>query len=103
MKTRALSKRRFVHVFIGIFIDLLHDFGYTQFEHMPKEVGVVSRQLDGYKEKFMGNVLSIHISDERGTTKTDVAEVKVLEGWGLQGDAHGGECDRQVAFSLLRP
>ena len=46
----------------------------------------------------MGNVLSIHVSAERGIIKTDVAEVKVLEGWGLEGDAHGGEWDRQVSI-----
>lgn len=46
----------------------------------------------------MGNVLSIHVSAERGILKTDVAEVKVLEGWGLEGDAHGGEWDRQVSI-----
>ncbi|TGE38854.1 MOSC domain-containing protein [Desulfosporosinus fructosivorans] len=45
----------------------------------------------------MGNVLSIHVSAERGIIKTDVAEVKVLEGWGLEGDAHGGDWDRQVS------
>ena len=43
----------------------------------------------------MGNVLSIHVSDVRGIVKTDVAEVKVLEGWGLEGDAHGGNWDRK--------
>lgn len=46
----------------------------------------------------MGNVLSIHVSAERGIIKTDVAEVKVIEGWGLEGDAHGGEWDRQVSI-----
>ena len=45
----------------------------------------------------MGNVLSIHVSAERGVIKTDVAKVKVLEGWGLEGDAHGGDWDRQVS------
>jgi len=46
----------------------------------------------------MGHVLSIHVSTERGTIKNDVSEVKVLEGWGLEGDAHGGEWDRQVSI-----
>lgn len=45
----------------------------------------------------MGNVLSIHVSAERGIIKTDVTEVKVLKGWGLEGDAHGGDWDRQVS------
>jgi MOSC domain-containing protein YiiM len=46
----------------------------------------------------MGYVLSIHISAQRGTIKTDIAEVKVVEGWGLEGDAHGGEWNRQVSI-----
>lgn len=46
----------------------------------------------------MAKVLSIHVSDKRGTAKNDVAEVKVLEGWGLEGDAHGGNWDRQVSI-----
>jgi len=46
----------------------------------------------------MGNVLSIHISAKRGIIKTDVTEVKVIEGWGLEGDAHGGDWDRQVSI-----
>lgn len=46
----------------------------------------------------MANVLSIHVSSERGIVKSDVVEVKVLEGWGLEGDAHGGDWDRQVSI-----
>lgn len=45
----------------------------------------------------MGKVLSIHVSAERGIMKNDVKEVRVLEGWGLEGDAHGGNWDRQVS------
>ncbi len=45
----------------------------------------------------MGKVLSIHISSERGVVKTDIQKVEVLEGWGLEGDAHGGDWDRQVS------
>jgi MOSC domain-containing protein YiiM len=46
----------------------------------------------------MGKVLSIHISPERGTVKSDVQEVLVVKGWGLEGDAHGGDWDRQVSI-----
>lgn len=46
----------------------------------------------------MGTVLSIHISDVRGVDKTDVESIQVLEGWGLAGDAHGGDWDRQVSI-----
>ncbi|TEB05084.1 MOSC domain protein [Pelotomaculum schinkii] len=46
----------------------------------------------------MGKILSINISAERGIEKTSVSKVQVLEGWGLEGDAHGGEWDRQVSL-----
>jgi len=45
----------------------------------------------------MGKVLSINISPERGTDKTSIEEGMILEGWGLEGDAHGGNWDRQVS------
>lgn len=46
----------------------------------------------------MGKVLSINISSIRGIDKTSTDEVKVIEGWGLEGDAHGGDWDRQVSI-----
>jgi MOSC domain-containing protein YiiM len=46
----------------------------------------------------MGTVLSIHISNVRGIDKSDVTSVHVLNGWGLAGDAHGGDWDRQVSI-----
>ena len=46
----------------------------------------------------MGTVLSLHISPKRGTVKNDVPEADIVEGWGLQGDAHGGDWDRQVSI-----
>ncbi|MCM1565225.1 MAG: MOSC domain-containing protein [Dehalobacter sp.] len=46
----------------------------------------------------MGKVLSIHISPERGTVKSDVQEALIIKGWGLEGDAHGGDWDRQVSI-----
>ncbi len=46
----------------------------------------------------MGKVISINISAERGIDKTSVGEVMVVEGWGLEGDAHGGDWDRQVSI-----
>lgn len=46
----------------------------------------------------MGKVLSLHISLERGTVKNNISEIDIVEGWGLQGDAHGGDWDRQVSI-----
>lgn len=46
----------------------------------------------------MGKVLALNISSVRGVNKTSVNEVKIIEGWGLEGDAHGGDWDRQVSI-----
>jgi MOSC domain-containing protein YiiM len=46
----------------------------------------------------LGKVLSLHIGTERGVDKNCVPEVVLVNGWGIQGDAHGGEWDRQVSI-----
>lgn len=46
----------------------------------------------------MGKVIAINVSSVRGVDKTSIDEVKVVEGWGLEGDAHGGDWDRQVSI-----
>ncbi|WP_353852650.1 MOSC domain-containing protein [Dehalobacter restrictus] len=49
----------------------------------------------------MGKVLSIYVGKVRGIEKTRVDSVKIIEGWGLEGDAHGGGWDRQVSISPI--
>ncbi|WP_081410898.1 ankyrin repeat domain-containing protein [Desulfotruncus alcoholivorax] len=46
----------------------------------------------------MGKVLAINVSKVKGIEKTSVEQVEVVEGWGLKGDAHGGDWDRQVSI-----
>lgn len=46
----------------------------------------------------MGKVLAINISEVRGIVKDSVEEVNVIENWGLEGDAHAGDWDRQVSI-----
>jgi len=46
----------------------------------------------------MGEVLSVNISEIKGIVKNSVAEINVIENWGLEGDAHGGNWDRQVSI-----
>lgn len=49
----------------------------------------------------MGKVVSLNISDERGTEKRQVESVDVIEGFGIEGDAHAGNWDKQVSiFSI---
>lgn len=45
-----------------------------------------------------GKVLSINISNKRGVEKKPVEQVNVIEDWGLEGDGHGGDWDRQVSI-----
>lgn len=46
----------------------------------------------------MGKILSINVGAQKGIAKTSIKEVNVLEDWGLEGDAHGGDWDRQVSI-----
>ncbi len=46
----------------------------------------------------MGKVVSLNISEERGTEKTQVPSVNVIEKFGIEGDAHAGNWDRQVSI-----
>ncbi len=46
----------------------------------------------------MGKVISLNISKKRGTEKTQVSSVNVIEGFGIEGDAHAGNWDRQISI-----
>lgn len=46
----------------------------------------------------MGKVVSLNISDKRGTEKKQVVSVNVIEGFGIEGDAHAGDWDKQVSL-----
>ena len=43
-------------------------------------------------------IVSISTSPKKGTVKKQVASARLLEGHGLEGDAHAGEWHRQVSF-----
>ncbi len=45
-----------------------------------------------------GKVIAISISKEKGVPKENVSEVKVIENFGIEGDAHSGPWHRQVSF-----
>ena len=46
----------------------------------------------------MGKVMGICISEKRGTQKKEIGEANIVEGWGIEGDAHGGNWHRQVSL-----
>jgi len=49
-----------------------------------------------------GKVVAISISKEKGVPKENVEEVKVLENYGIEADAHAGPWHRQVSFLDLK-
>ncbi len=46
----------------------------------------------------MGKILGICISEKRGVQKHPVPEARIREGWGIEGDAHGGKWHRQISL-----
>jgi len=45
----------------------------------------------------MGEVVSLNVSEKRGVEKTQVFSVNAIEGFGIEGDGHGGDWDKQVS------
>lgn len=48
------------------------------------------------KEK--GKIIAVCISEKRGTEKKNMHECKIVEGFGLENDAHGGNWHRQISL-----
>lgn len=46
----------------------------------------------------MGTIRAICRSEERGTAKTPVERIRLIENYGLEGDAHAGDWHRQVSL-----
>ena len=46
----------------------------------------------------MGKVIAVCTSERKGIQKTSVPEIKVIEDWGIEGDAHAGKWHRQVSL-----
>jgi MOSC domain-containing protein YiiM len=45
-----------------------------------------------------GRVLAVNISRDKGTKKRNIRRCELLTGFGLKGDAHGGQWHRQVSL-----
>ncbi len=55
--------------------------------------------MESTEKNKIGKVLSINISQKKGTVKKPVEKVKLIEQFGIEGDAHGGIDDlRQVSL-----
>ncbi len=46
----------------------------------------------------MPEVVSVNISEKRGTQKHQVPEIRLVAGYGIDGDAHAGDWHRQVSL-----
>ena len=49
----------------------------------------------------MARVLSVNISEKKGTIKTPVAEIQLKLRHGIVGDAHAGDWHRQISLLAL--
>ncbi|MCL2684148.1 MAG: MOSC domain-containing protein [Synergistaceae bacterium] len=45
-----------------------------------------------------GRIIAVCTSREKGTIKKNVGEAELIEGFGIEGDAHGGFAHRQVSL-----
>lgn len=46
----------------------------------------------------MGKILAICISEKKGTQKKPIESARLVEEWGIEGDAHVGKWHRQVSM-----
>jgi len=46
----------------------------------------------------MGKVVSVNISEKKGTIKHPVEQIELRKGFGIEGDAHAGDWHRQVSL-----
>ena len=46
----------------------------------------------------MAKVIAVCTSQERGTQKENIHRAELIEGWGIEGDAHAGKWHRQVSL-----
>lgn len=46
----------------------------------------------------MAKIMAVNISEKKGTPKSKVEKAMLIENFGLQGDAHGGNWHRQVSL-----
>jgi len=56
------------------------------------------RDMSPSAEKNVSKIVSISISQKRGTRKTPVKEAFIIENQGIESDAHSGPWHRQVSF-----
>ncbi len=46
----------------------------------------------------MGKVIAVCVSEKKGTQKKNIGSARLVEDWGIEGDAHAGKWHRQVSL-----
>ena len=49
-------------------------------------------------DRAVGKILAICISEKKGTQKKPIESARLVEEWGIEGDAHVGKWHRQVSM-----
>ncbi len=62
------------------------------------EEKTVLEEITKISDSKEGRLLSINVSEKKGTLKKRVQSAKLIEDWGIEGDAHAGKWHRQVSF-----
>ncbi len=57
-----------------------------------------TQEITEIQDSNVGRVLAISVSEKKGTLKKNVSSAKIIEDWGIEGDAHAGKWHRQVSF-----
>jgi molybdopterin adenylyltransferase len=65
---------------------------------MARGLSHVDERHTAGKAGSIARVLSVNVSDRKGTRKHPVGRAVLLAGFGVEGDAHAGEWDRQVSL-----
>lgn len=49
-------------------------------------------------KEIVGKIISVNISEKKGTEKKEVESINLIEDWGIENDAHAGKWHRQVSL-----
>jgi len=57
--------------------------------------------MDKNNNTMSGKIKAISVSKRKGIPKSNVSSAKLVENWGIDGDAHAGNWHRQISFLAL--
>lgn len=52
-------------------------------------------------KEIKGKIVAISISKEKGIPKSNIESAKLIENWGIEGDAHAGNWHRQISLLAI--